>query len=488
MCDHEVSTIEEIPYFFRRNLTLPSETANFHSYKQHARWLQVGILTNTTAGKSLAACLAALAFKCFVLFELVFDYSGQCCGWLQLLNTHPAVMYIKLLTVRSMHCVQSFAGNLQSQSIADKPGPSKARLPESPDISLLRPELQQQWHVERNMHLGAITVKPQSNIKAVWHCHKCPAGQPHIWTAAVHSRTRGAQYCPYCLNMRVCLHNSLATVAPDQTRYWNYDENEKAPDQVSAGSSLRAEWKCPACKHEWQAPIQMRTRNRAGCPKCSRALKVTQPQPTFAEAQPACLAEWDFERNDAQDIYPHSTTLGSVKLVHWICSSCPRGQPHHWTASPNNRIGKGTGCAVCAGKQACVCNSLISLSPSVAAELDLDMNGFSPSQVTAGSSKNVWWRNAKRVSWRQAVHIRTHFSRWILTPQVNWTAEVQTQTTACCLCVITRFPVRAAIASPSFKQTIPTGGVHVVDHDSKSRLKSPANKSVVGELLSLLSV
>ena len=43
------------------------------------------------------------------------------------------------------------------------------------------------------------------------------------------------------------------------------------------------------------------------------ALRVTQPQPTFAEAQPACLAEWDLERNDAQDIYPHNTTLGIDK-------------------------------------------------------------------------------------------------------------------------------------------------------------------------------
>ena len=127
---------------------------------------------------------------------------------------------------------------------------SDDRLPESPGISWLSPELQQQWHVEGNMHLAAIKVKPQSNVKAVWHCNKCPAGEPHICTARVQSRTQGAQ-CPYCPNRLVCVHNSFATIAPDVTQYWNHSKNTKTPDQVLAGSSFRAEWRCPDCKWEW---------------------------------------------------------------------------------------------------------------------------------------------------------------------------------------------------------------------------------------------
>ena len=74
---------------------------------------------------------------------------------------------------------------------------------------------------------------------------------------------------------------------------------------------------------------------------------------------------------------------------------------------PNNRIGQGAGCAVCAGRQACVCNSLESLFPLVAAEFDSDKSGFAPSNLTAHSNKKVWWRNAKRGSWRQSVDGRT---------------------------------------------------------------------------------
>ncbi|KAL3143830.1 hypothetical protein ABBQ32_003656 [Trebouxia sp. C0010 RCD-2024] len=182
--------------------------------------------------------------------------------------------------------------------------------PESPHISLLSPELQQQWHDDSNMHLGAVKVKPYSNIKAVW--------------------------------------------------------------------------------------------KRA-------TSKITQSQPTFAEAQPAELAEWDHKRNEAEGFYPHLVTLGSGQQVRWICSRCPAGQPHRWTATAAQRVGNGTRCAVCNGRKSCVCNSLESDSvfPSIAAEFDVDKNSLTPCEVSAWSNKKVWWSNAKRGSWRQAVHICT---------------------------------------------------------------------------------
>ena len=298
------------------------------------------------------------------------------------------------------------AGHLQCQSTGSKQDQSDNRPTVSPDVSMLRPELQQQWHVDRNLHLGLLKVKPHSHRKAIWQCNNCPAGQPHIWAAKVADRTRGTQ-CPYCSNRLVCKHSSLATVAPEVALYWNYSKNEKTPEQVLAGSNLRAEWQCPACKWEWQAPIQMRTRKSAGCPKCSRAQRVTQRQPTFAEAQPAELSEWDYELNDAEGLFPSKVTLGSNKLVHWKCACCPRGQTHRWTTAPHCRIGHGSGCAVCAGQQPCICNSLESLFPSVAAELDVEKNDFAPSEITARSNKKVWWRNTKRGSWMQAVDQRT---------------------------------------------------------------------------------
>ena len=173
-------------------------------------------------------------------------------------------------------------------------------------------------------------------------CDMCPAGQPHIWKAQVASRTRGTK-CPYCSNIRVYLHNSLSTIAPESSKYWNYTKNGKAPEQVVAGSHFKAEWQCPDCKFEWRASIMQRARKGAGS-KCSAKNRTQQAQPTFAAAQPAELAEWDHERTNAEGLYPHKITLGSNKLVHWICLCCPEGKPHRWTAMPDSRIRKSRGC------------------------------------------------------------------------------------------------------------------------------------------------
>ena len=305
-----------------------------------------------------------------------------------------------------LHYALCFAGHVECQATANQPSHANDRLLKSPDISLLSPKLQEQWHIERNRHLGAITVKPQSHIRAVWQCNKCPDGEPHIWTTTVKNRTQGRQ-CPYCSNKLVCLHNSLATIAPDQTQFWNHSKNKKTPDQVLAGGSFRAEWRCPDCKWEWQAPISGRVRSTAGCPRCKRAQRPYQRLPTYAEAQPACLAQWDYDRNNKDGSYPDVITLGSGKLVHWICSCCPRGQPHRWRTTPHDRVSKDRGCVVCAGQKACACNSLEALFPSIAAEFDVDKNGFAPSEITAGSTKKVWWKNAKRGSWRQTPNRHT---------------------------------------------------------------------------------
>ena len=107
-----------------------------------------------------------------------------------------------------------------------------------------------------------------------------------------------------------------------------------------------------------------------------------------------------------------------------------KGQPHCWTASSASRVALGNGCAVYAGWQACVCNSLESLFPSVAAEVDVDKNGFGPSEVTAGSGKKVWWRSTKRGSWMLSVNART------LTAARTSRTDCTHQVLLLCCCVV----------------------------------------------------
>ena len=278
-----------------------------------------------------------------------------------------------------------------------------------PDISELSAHLQQQWHPDNNALLGGVKVKPRSNRKVLWSCSNCPAGCPHIWSATVSARTRGTE-CPYCQGKKVCKHNSLATKAPKQSRYWDRAKNAKTPEQTIAGSGLRAHWKCPDCSYEWQAQIAPRVLKDAGCPSCNCNNGNYSKQPTFEEEQHALLHEWDHERNAEDGIYPHNTTLQSHKLVHWICQKCPKGRQHKYQMRPNHRNRRRPcGCPYCVGKQACECNSLAACSPTIAAEWDFAKNDGSPADVTSRSHQVVWWENASRGSWKQRIDVRTDF-------------------------------------------------------------------------------
>ncbi|DBA82282.1 TPA: hypothetical protein ACH3X2_000550 [Trebouxia sp. C0005] len=304
-------------------------------------------------------------------------------------------------TVFEVYCSANAARPHKQQGKSVQPG--------LPDISELSPQLQQEWHPDNNALLGGVKVKPGNGRRVTWSCTNCPAGCPHIWKTSVSNRTRGSK-CPYCQGKSVCQHSSLATKAPRQTRYWNHDKNPKTPEQTLAGTNLRAEWKCPTCSHEWQAQVAPRVRDDSGCPCCNRIGSVGNryKEPTFAAAQHPLLLEWDYEHNTQDSIHPHDTTLGSQKLVHWVCHKCPQGQPHLYQMTPNNRTNRrGKGCPYCAGKQVCECNSLQTRYPMVSSEWDFARNDLTPAQVPSRSDQLVWWVNSVRGSWVQQISGRT---------------------------------------------------------------------------------
>jgi len=277
-----------------------------------------------------------------------------------------------------------------------------------PDLSALSLQLQQEWHPDNNALLGGIKIKPYSNVKVMWSCPNCPAGCPHVWKTGVAQRSLGTK-CPYCEGRKVCQHNSLATKAPRQTRYWDQDKNAKTPDETLAGSSVRAYWKCPICSHEWRAQVAQRVQDDRGCPLCINKAggKKTQ-QPTFEAAQHQLLLEWDFERNAANGIHPTNTTLGSNKLVHWVCQKCPKRHLHQFQMRADVRTGTSfSGCPYCAGKRACDCNSLQAGYPVISSEWDYAKNDMTPADVTTRSHLVVWWKNNVRGSWLQRIAERT---------------------------------------------------------------------------------
>jgi len=276
-----------------------------------------------------------------------------------------------------------------------------------PDISLLRPELRRQWHRAKNQHLGDRRIPTSSNLRVWWSCDQCPSGLPHEWLATVSDRQNMDYQCPYCTNNSLCQHNSLLTMAPAVAAYWDTSKNGLTADQVMARSHTRRHWLCPSCGHSWQAQIYVKVDGQSGCPKCSSINRPWNRQPSLTKSKHPAMLEFDFERNCRAGLDPDKITAGSHKMVHWICTKCPKGQSHLFVAAVKTRIGLNQGCPYCASKKACICNSLQSLYPALAAEYDTARNGVGPEQVLPGSRKKAFWKDASGHTWEQSPFQRT---------------------------------------------------------------------------------
>jgi len=119
---------------------------------------------------------------------------------------------------------------------------------------------------------------------------------------------------------------------------------------------------------------------------------------------PSTLArEWHPTRNGelvASDLPPFSH-----RRVWWKCE-----KGHEWQADVRSRtIGKG--CPYCAGKKVGSDNNLADQFPTLAKEWHPRKNGsLTPSEVTTGSNKKVWWTCEKGHEWEAKVFSRTRGS------------------------------------------------------------------------------
>ena len=275
----------------------------------------------------------------------------------------------------------------------------------TPDISQLSPQLQQQWDHAANAHLGNIVITPFSGRKVQWMCD----GHLHIWLATVHIRSNG-RGCPFCSGHTVCKHNSLPTKAPLIAAQWHPTMNMIQPEDVTASSGRKAYWLCPACNHTWVAGVGHRV-SGYGCPQCNGNVgkHKYKRRPTFAACKHPLLAEWDHRRNAEAGHSPERVTLASKKQISWLCPNCPAGQEHSYCARPDLRTRSRlpSGCPYCAGKKACKCNSLSTHYPDLALKWDYGKNEGTPEDHTAHSEDIVWWLSEQGSSWQQPIKERT---------------------------------------------------------------------------------
>lgn len=257
-----------------------------------------------------------------------------------------------------------------------------------------------EWDYELNAleHLFPDDLTSQSGKVAHWICSKNPK---HKWSAAITNRTTKGAGCPICSNNKLMIgENDLKSKYPEIAKEWNYEKNNKKPEEF-APSSTKIVWWTGQCGHSWEMPIASRTgEKQQGCPYCS-SKRVLLGFNDFPTKNPKAFKEWDWGKNDMN---PYSLTVSSSKKAFWICGKNPR---HQWRVSISSRVR--TNCPFCSGNKVLSGdNDLKTMFPQIAEEWDYERNEIKrPEDFTPHSSKKVWWKGKCGHSWFQKIGSRT---------------------------------------------------------------------------------
>lgn len=124
---------------------------------------------------------------------------------------------------------------------------------------------------------------------------------------------------------------------------------------------------------------------------------------SIASRYPERAALWHPEKNGNRTAA--NTTPGSRNKAWWLCE-----KGHSWQAAPFSRTReKSSGCPYCTGRKVLAgFNDLGTLKPGLAEQWYQPLNGqLTPSDVTLGSNKKVWWRCSQHHVWQACVYART---------------------------------------------------------------------------------
>ena len=141
------------------------------------------------------------------------------------------------------------------------------------DLKTEHPELLKDWDYDKN-RIQPYEVRSNSTKKVFWKCITCG----HMWSAQIRTRAIEGKSCPVCcykekavvnrINTLISSVRSLAERFPLIAKEWDFDNNEKTPDEVTYGSNMMAAWICPQ-GHRYKAIVVDRTgKKKVGCSFC----------------------------------------------------------------------------------------------------------------------------------------------------------------------------------------------------------------------------
>jgi len=194
--------------------------------------------------------------------------------------------------------------------------------------------------------------------------------------------------------MKKTKRQSLAEAFPNLAKEWDSERNvDLSANDVARTSSLSVHWKC-RYGHRWEAQVRTRTLESTKCPYCSGRLPTQQT--SLAAKRPDLAREWNYRKNGKK--VPGNYLPASMASVWWVCQ---RG--HEWKTAINSRYA-GNNCPYCSNRKVGYGNDLLNIYPALAHQWHPKKNGhLSPSAVTPGSSKRVWWLCENGHEWKAVV-------------------------------------------------------------------------------------
>ena len=217
-----------------------------------------------------------------------------------------------------------------------------------------RPDLIDQWDVDKNNQIGLSLDKPLSftRTNAYW---KCPDYSDHLYDMIIYQRTSLKQNCPICAGKRVLKgFNDLATWCKDSLIEWDYGNNwdkkknkQLTPYDVTYGSHYIANFVCsnPNCHEPFSMMVKTYYRGNR-CKYCARTEVRPDGSNSFAAEHPDQLKYWDYENNDKviteehpNGIRPEEILSNSNIRLYWKC-----GFGHTWR---NDACSQRNGCSRC---------------------------------------------------------------------------------------------------------------------------------------------
>jgi len=135
------------------------------------------------------------------------------------------------------------------------------------------PELLKFWDYKKNRKFDPAKIAKHSNKKVWW---RCDVARDHKWQATPDSMTHRKNACQFCFGKKASSTSNLLLAAPELAKEWDYQKNDNLrPEHVTKGSKRKVWWKCSQ-GHSYQANVNNRSSNGAGCKLCSNQSSIPE--------------------------------------------------------------------------------------------------------------------------------------------------------------------------------------------------------------------